>query len=81
MDELGRVLDRVAVSQTGHVIVPPASVLFALSRRRATARTVASSVLVVALVVAFVLALAGVGLASDTIHPSERVAAATLTTR
>lgn len=81
MDEIGLVLERVAVSQTGHVVVPPPSVLVYLSRRRAAFRTVASSALVVAMVVAFLLALAGVGLASDTVHPAERVAAESVASR
>ena len=81
MDELGLVLDRVAVSQTAHVVVPPVSTVIDSSRRRATGRTVASSALVVALVVAFVFVLAGIGLASDSVHPSRQLAGSTAMNR
>lgn len=81
MDEIGLVLERVAVSQTARMVVPPPDMVIGTLRRRTTVRMVASSALVVAMIVMFVLALAGVGLASEIVRPSEQVAALAVATR
>ena len=76
MDELGRILDRVAAGQTEHVLVPAPSAIVELARRRAMLRLLTSSAVVVLMAAAFVLVLAGVGLASSEItHPVRPLAA------
>lgn len=76
MDEMAMLLERFASGQAGTVAPPSVSVIEAASRRRSALRSLTSVSVVLVFVIALVIGLASVGLASESGAHRHGVAAA-----